>query len=131
AGTSARPQDLLEQKFPLFAAGRGGQFTYHGPGQRVAYVMLDLKRRVPDVRRFVAALEAWLIGTLAQFGVAGERREDRGGVWGRRPDRGDGREGKIAAVGNPVRRFVAPPRVALHVAPQPRHLSRRAPCRRS
>src|SRR5438270_1147018 len=71
AGTSARPHELLEQKFPVFASGRGGQFTYHGPGQRVAYVMLDLKRRVPDVRRFVAALEAWVIRTLADFGVAG------------------------------------------------------------
>src|SRR5881409_2991963 len=79
AGTSARPQELLEPRFPVFPAGRGGQFTYHGPGQRVAYAMLDLGRRVPDIRRFVAALEAWIIGSLAAFGVAGERREDRVG----------------------------------------------------
>ncbi len=128
AGTSARPQELLEQKFPVFASGRGGQFTYHGPGQRVAYVMLDLKRRVPDVRRFVAALEAWLIGTLAQFGVAGERREDRVGVWVRRPDRGDGREDKIAAIGIRVRRFVTLHGIALNVAPDLGHFSGIVPC---
>src|SRR5205823_5320007 len=85
-------------KFPVFPTGRGGQFTYHGPGQRVAYVMLDLKRRVPDVRRFVAMLEAWIIRTLAGFGIAGARREDRIGVWVRRPDQGDGREDEVAHV---------------------------------
>ena len=82
AGTSARDEDLVEpDRFPVFRSGRGGQFTYHGPGQRVAYVMLDLNRRTPDLRRYVAALEAWLIATLAAFNVRGERREDRVGVW--------------------------------------------------
>jgi len=90
AGTSAKPHELIEARFPVFAAGRGGQFTYHGPGQRVAYVMLDLKRRGPDIRRFVATLEAWIIRTLAAFDVRGERREDRIGVWVRRPDTGKG-----------------------------------------
>ena len=90
AGTSARRQDLIEpDRFPVFAAGRGGEYTYHGPGQRVAYVMLDLKRRREDVRAFVAALEAWIIGALARFNVRGERREDRVGAWVRRPGKGD------------------------------------------
>ena len=88
AGTSAKPAELIEARFPVHATGRGGQFTYHGPGQRVAYVMLDLKRRGPDVRRFVATLEEWIIRTLAAFDVAGERREDRIGVWVRRPEKG-------------------------------------------
>ena len=87
AGTSARPEELIEARFPVHRTGRGGQFTYHGPGQRVAYVMLDLKRRSPDVRRFVVTLEEWIIRTLAAFGVRGERREDRIGVWVRRPER--------------------------------------------
>ena len=86
AGTSARDADLLApDRFPVFRSGRGGEFTYHGPGQRVAYPMLDLNRRGPDLRRYVATLESWIIATLAQFGVAGERREDRIGVWVRRP----------------------------------------------
>src|SRR5712691_1412190 len=97
SGTSGKPADLLDPRFPVFAAGRGGQLTYHGPGQRVAYVMLDLKRRGADVRRFVANLEEWLIRTLAVFEVAGERREDRVGVWVQRPGQGEGREDKIAA----------------------------------
>ena len=88
AGTSARPQDLLEPgRFPVFSAGRGGEYTYHGPGQRVAYLMLDLRRRRPDVRAFVAALETWIIRALAELGVEGERRDDRIGVWVVRPDR--------------------------------------------
>ena len=88
AGTSAQSSDLIEpDRFPVFAAGRGGEYTYHGPGQRVAYVMLDLKRRREDVRAFVAALEDWIIGALAAFNVRGERREDRVGVWVTRPDR--------------------------------------------
>src|ERR1700761_1930722 len=90
AGTSAKPEDLLEARFPVFKSGRGGQFTYHGPGQRVAYVMLDLKRRAPDVRRFVATIEQWLIDALARFNVRGERRDDRIGVWVRRPDKPSG-----------------------------------------
>ena len=85
AGTSARPEDLTDPRFPVFETGRGGQFTYHGPGQRVAYVMLDLHRRAPDVRRYVSALEAWLIGTLSAFNVTGERREDRVGRVGAPP----------------------------------------------
>ncbi len=89
AGTSAHPEELLDARFPVFESGRGGQMTYHGPGQRVAYVMLDLKRRGPDVRRFVATLEEWIIRTLAAFNVRGERREDRIGVWVRRPDKGE------------------------------------------
>jgi len=99
AGTSARPEHLVEPRFPVFSAGRGGQFTYHGPGQQVAYAMLDLKRRGSDVRRFVANLEEWLIRTLAAFNIRGERREDRVGVWVRRPDKGEGCEDKIAAIG--------------------------------
>ena len=99
AGTSAHPEELLDARFPVFESGRGGQMTYHGPGQRVAYVMLDLKRRGPDVRRFVATLEEWIIRTLAAFNVRGERREDRIGVWVRRPDKGDSFEDKIAAIG--------------------------------
>ena len=88
AGTSASPEQLLDTRFPVFEAGRGGQMTYHGPGQRVVYVMLDLKQRGPDVRRFVATLEEWIIRTLAAFNVRGERREDRIGVWVRRPGQG-------------------------------------------
>jgi lipoyl(octanoyl) transferase len=90
AGTSAQSEDVLDTRLPLFESGRGGQVTYHGPGQRVAYVMLDLKLRAPDVRRFVATLEEWIIRTLAAFNVRGERREDRVGVWVRRPEKGDG-----------------------------------------
>jgi lipoyl(octanoyl) transferase len=99
AGTSARDSELIDARFPVHRAGRGGQFTYHGPGQRVAYVMLDLNRRAPDVRAYVAALEEWLIRTLDRFNVRGERRADRIGVWVRRPEKGEGREDKIAAIG--------------------------------
>ena len=90
SGTSGKAGDLLDPRFPLHATGRGGQVTYHGPGQRVAYVMLDLKERRPDVRAFVAALEEWIIHTLASFNISGERAEDRVGVWVRRPDKGPG-----------------------------------------
>src|SRR6187549_3023231 len=106
AGTSARPEELIEARFPVHHVGRGGQFAYHGPGQRVAYVMLDLNRRKPDVRAFVAALEEWIIRTLMAFNVRGERREDRIGVWVRRPDKGDRFEDKIAAIGIRVRKWV-------------------------
>src|SRR5437773_898366 len=92
SGTSGKAQDLLDPRFPMFASGRGGQLTYHGPGQRVAYVMLELKRRRPDVRAYVASLEEWIIRTLAAFDVHGERRLDRIGVWVRRPDKGEGCE---------------------------------------
>src|SRR4029077_11255304 len=92
AGTSAQPGELIEARFPVHSVGRGGQFTYHGPGQRVGYVMLDLKRRAPDVRRLVATLEEWLIRALGRFNIGGERRGDRVGVWVRRPDKGPGFE---------------------------------------
>src|ERR1700691_2028683 len=92
AGTSAREGDLLDARFPVHRTGRGGQYTYHGPGQRIAYVMLDLKQRRPDVRAFVAGLEEWVIRALAAFNVTGERREDRVGVWVQRPDKGAGFE---------------------------------------
>lgn len=126
AGTSARPQDLLmPERFPVYETGRGGQYTYHGPGQRVAYVMLDLRQRGADVRAFVAGLEQWLIDTLAQFNVTGERREDRVGVWVRR---GGGREDKIAALGIRVRHGVSFHGVALNVEPDLAHFSGIVPC---
>ena len=128
AGTSAKPDELIEARFPVFSAGRGGQFTYHGPGQRVAYVMLDLKRRVPDLRRLVAALEEWMIRTLSAFAVSGERREDRIGVWVPRPDRGAGHEDKIAAIGIRVRRWISLHGVALNIAPDLGHFSGIVPC---
>jgi lipoyl(octanoyl) transferase len=129
AGTSARDEDLVEpDRFPVFRSGRGGQFTYHGPGQRVAYVMLDLGRRTPDLRRYVTALEAWLIGTLAEFNIRGERREDRVGVWIRRPDKGAAAEDKIAAVGIRVRRWVTFHGVSLNVEPDLSHFSGIVPC---
>jgi lipoyl(octanoyl) transferase len=128
AGTSAKADDLLATRFPVFSAGRGGQFTYHGPGQRVAYVMLDLRRRGPDVRRFVATLEEWLIRTLAAFNVRGERRDDRIGVWVRRPDKGEGHEDKIAAIGIRIRRWVSLHGIALNVEPDLTHFSGIVPC---
>jgi lipoyl(octanoyl) transferase len=134
AGTSATDADLVApERFPVFQTGRGGQYTYHGPGQRVAYVMLDLKRREPDVRRFVVALEAWLIGTLARFNVVGERREDRVGVWVRRPEKAAGfaggtAEDKIAAIGIRIRRWVTFHGVSLNVEPDLSHFSGIVPC---
>ncbi len=129
AGTSARDEDLLAPgRFPVHRSGRGGQFTYHGPGQRVAYVMLDLKRRDPDLRRFVAALEAWLIGTLDAFNIRGERREERVGVWVRRPDKGAEAEDKIAAIGIRVRRWVSFHGISLNVEPALSHFDGIVPC---
>jgi lipoyl(octanoyl) transferase len=128
AGTSAREADLIEARFPVHATGRGGQLTYHGPDQRVAYVMLDLKRRAPDVRRFVATLEEWIIRTLAAFDVAGERREDRVGVWVKRPERSEGGEDKIAAIGIRVQRWVTLHGISLNVAPDLSHFSGIVPC---
>jgi lipoyl(octanoyl) transferase len=125
AGTSAKDGDLLDARFPVFRTGRGGQFTYHGPGQRVAYVMLDLKRRNSDVRRFVRDLEEWLIRTLANFGVNGERREGRVGIW---VVRLDGGEDKIAAIGVRVRRWVTFHGVALNVSPDLSHFGGIVPC---
>jgi lipoyl(octanoyl) transferase len=128
AGTSARPAELIEARFPVHTAGRGGQFTYHGPGQRVGYVMLDLKRRAPDVRRFVATIEEWIIGALTAFNVRGERRDDRVGVWVRRPDKGEGFEDKIAAIGIRVRQWVTLHGFALNVDPDLSHFSGIVPC---
>lgn len=134
AGTSAEAKDLLQpDRFPVFQVGRGGEYTYHGPGQRVAYVMLDLKRRREDVRAFVAALEAWVIASLAHFNIRGERREDRVGVWVVRPDRpplADGRpaEDKIAAIGIRLRRWVSFHGIAVNIEPDLSHFDGIVPC---
>jgi lipoyl(octanoyl) transferase len=128
AGTSGRNEDLLDPRFPLFTSGRGGQLTYHGPGQRVAYVMLDLKRRRPDVRTYVAGLEEWIIRTLGHFNVRGERREDRVGVWVKRPDKGDHHEDKIAAIGVRLRRWVSFHGIAINVEPDLTHFAAIVPC---
>jgi lipoyl(octanoyl) transferase len=132
AGTSARPAELIEARFPVHVTGRGGQFTYHGPGQRVGYVMLDLKRRAPDVRRFVATIEQWIIDALAAFNIRGERRDDRVGVWVRRPDKGQGMgdvfEDKIAAIGVRVRQWVTLHGFALNVEAELSHFSGIVPC---
>ncbi|NEW92565.1 lipoyl(octanoyl) transferase LipB, partial [Rhodopseudomonas sp. BR0M22] len=128
SGTSGHATDLLEERFPLFTTGRGGQLTYHGPGQRVAYVMLDLKRRRPDVRAYVAALEQWIIASLDAFNVQGERREDRVGVWVRRPDKGNGYEDKIAAIGVRLKRWVSLHGIAINVEPDLSHFKAIVPC---
>lgn len=128
AGTGGAPDDVIETRFPVIQTGRGGQTTYHGPGQRVAYVMLDLKRRGPDVRRFVASLEEWIIRTLAAFNVRGERREDRIGVWVKRPDKGADQEDKIAALGIRVQRWVTLHGIAINVEPDLTHFSGIVPC---
>jgi lipoyl(octanoyl) transferase len=125
AGTSAKDSDLVDARFPVYRTGRGGQFTYHGPGQRVGYVMLDLARRRKDVRGFVHDLEEWLIRTLARFCVKGERREGRVGIW---VARGGGREDKIAAIGVRVRHWVTFHGVSLNVAPDLSHFSGIVPC---
>jgi lipoyl(octanoyl) transferase len=126
AGTSARVQDLLApQRFPVFEAGRGGQYTYHGPGQRVAYVMLDLQRRKPDLRRYIWQLEEWIIRTLARFNVRGERREGRIGIWVVEPG---GAEAKIAALGVRVRRWVTYHGVAINLDPDLEHFAGIVPC---
>jgi lipoyl(octanoyl) transferase len=128
SGTSGKASDLLEPRFPVFATGRGGQLTYHGPGQRVAYAMLDLKRRRPDVRAYVAGLEEWIIRTLAAFNVRGERREDRVGVWVKRPDKGAGFEDKIAAIGVRLKRWVSFHGIAINVEPDLSHFDAIVPC---
>jgi lipoyl(octanoyl) transferase len=129
AGTSAKPHDLVgEPRFPVFKTGRGGEFTYHGPGQRVAYVMLDLRRRKPDLRAFVGALETWIIGSLAAFNIRGERRAGRVGVWVRRADKGPGIEDKIAAIGIRVRRWVSFHGVSINVEPDLSHYAGIVPC---
>src|SRR6267154_2052717 len=128
SGTSGKAGDLLDPRFPMFETGRGGQVTYHGPGQRVAYVMLDLKRRRPDVRAYVASLEEWIIRTLSAFNVRGERREDRVGVWVARPDKGPGHEDKIAAIGVRLRRWISFHGIAINVEPELKHFSAIVPC---
>jgi lipoyl(octanoyl) transferase len=126
AGTSARAEDLVEPGLlPVFHTGRGGQYTYHGPGQRVAYVMLDLKRRGADIRAYVHALEEWLIRALARFNLKGERREGRVGIW---IAERDGRESKIAAIGVRVRHWVSYHGVALNVDPDLGHYRGIVPC---
>ncbi|MGO1121142.1 lipoyl(octanoyl) transferase LipB [Rhodovibrionaceae bacterium A322] len=130
AGTSANPVDLLDSRFPVYETGRGGQYTYHGPGQRVIYVMLDLKRRTPDLRAFVHNLEDWVIAALGQFNVVGERRDGRVGIWvdrGRQPD-GLSKEDKIAAIGVRVRRWVTYHGIAINVEPELDHFGGIVPC---
>jgi lipoyl(octanoyl) transferase len=124
AGTSANDADLIDARFPVYRTGRGGQFTYHGPGQRVAYLMLDLKSRKPDVRAYVRDLEQWLIETLSQFDVKGERREGRVGIWVSR----GAREDKIAALGVRIKRWVTMHGVALNVNPDLAHFNGIVPC---
>src|SRR5262244_3422749 len=128
AGTSAREAELIAPRFPVHSAGRGGQLTYHGPGQRVVYLMLDLKRRGPDVRRLVATLEEWIIRTLASFDVAGERRANRIGVWVRRPDKGAACEDKIAAIGIRIKRWITLHGVALNIDCDLSHYAGIVPC---
>ena len=134
AGTSSRAADLTDPtRFPVHVAGRGGQYTYHGPGQRVAYVMLDLNKRGRDVHQFVTTLEAWVIGTLAAFNVKGERRAGRVGVWVTRPDKpanadGTMREDKIAAIGVKLRRWVSFHGISINVEPDLGHFSGIVPC---
>ena len=133
AGTSSKPQDLLQAQFPVHVAGRGGQYTYHGPGQRVVYTMLDLRRRRQDVRRFVSDLEEWSIRTLARFGVTAERRAGRVGVWVTRPDKSrlaDGQrcEDKIAAIGVRIRHWVSFHGLSINVEPDLSHYAGIVPC---
>lgn len=129
AGTSAIESELVDPaRFPTYRTGRGGRWTYHGPGQRIAYVMLDLNRRGRDVRRFVADLEDWVIRTLSDFAVDGEIRAGRVGVWVRRPDKGPGVEEKIAAIGIRVRRWVSFHGIAINVEPDLSHFSGIVPC---
>ncbi len=126
AGTSARPEDLLDaHRLPVHRTGRGGQYTYHGPGQRVAYAMLDLRQRGSDIRAFVCALEDWLIRTLAVLGLKGERRRGRVGIW---IAAGDGSERKIAAIGVRVRHWVSFHGVALNIDPDLAHYAGIVPC---
>lgn len=127
AGTSAKDSDLLDNRFPVYEAGRGGEYTYHGPGQRVAYVMLDLKRRQkkPDVKKYVWQLEEWIIRTLAEFDVKGERRCGRVGIWVKRDE---GREDKIAAIGVRIRRWVTLHGIAINVNPDLSHFGGIVPC---
>jgi len=128
SGTSGKPGDMLQARFPVFETGRGGQVTYHGPGQRVVYLMLDLKRRRPDVRAYVASLEALIIRTLAAFNITGERREDRVGVWVARPDKGAACEDKIAAIGVRLKRWESLHGISINVEPDLDHFAAIVPC---
>ena len=129
AGTSAKLVDLLDpDRFSVFATGRGGEYTYHGPGQRVAYVMLDLNKRGRDIRKFVSGLEDWVIDAVAEFGVKAGRRKNCVGIWVDRPDKGAGKQDKIAAIGIRVRRWVTFHGIALNVAPNLEHFSGIVPC---
>lgn len=122
AGSSAKPEDLITpDRFPVHKTGRGGQYTYHGPGQRVAYVMLDLNQRRRDIRAFIAALEDWLINTLATFDITGERRDDRVGIWVRRPEKGAEAEDKIAAIGIRLRRWITLHGISVNISPDLSH----------
>jgi lipoyl(octanoyl) transferase len=128
AGTSATQAELLDARFPVHQTGRGGQMTYHGPGQRVVYLMLDLKRRRQDVRAYVVTLEEWIVRALSHFGVTGERRDDRVGVWVRRPDKGAGFEDKIAAIGIRLKSWVSLHGIAINVEPDLSHFGGIVPC---
>ncbi len=129
AGTSAKREDLIDpNRFPVFDSGRGGQFTYHGPGQRVVYVMLDLKTRGGDVRALISDLERWLQRALHAFNVKGETRPDRVGLWVKRPEKGEGREDKIAAIGLRVSRWVTTHGISLNVDPDLSHYGGIVPC---
>jgi len=129
AGTSARPEDLLAAaKLPVFEAGRGGQFTYHGPGQRVAYVMVDLKQRGRDIRSFVQHLEGWIIDTLAAFDIEAFQDDERVGVWVNRPDKGAGRQDKIAAIGIRISKWVSYHGISLNISPNLSHYQGIVPC---
>ena len=126
SGTSAKADDLIDpERFPVYSAGRGGQYTYHGPGQRVGYVMLDLRKRGQDLRRYIHQLEAWIIKTLDAFDIRGERREGRVGIWVSRPD---GREDKVAAIGVRVRRWITYHGISINLAPDLDHFSTIVPC---
>ena len=130
AGTSAKPKDLLTpNRFPVFKTGRGGQYTYHGPGQRVAYIMLDLNRRRRDIRAFVSSLENWIINTLSKFNIRGERRSDRIGIWVRRTDLNNSdREDKIGAIGIRIKRWVTLHGISINVSPDLEHFGGIIPC---
>ena len=127
AGTSANPADLVDQKFPVYQTGRGGQYTYHGPGQRVAYVMLDLKKRqqTPDIKQYICTLEQWVINTLQEFDIKGERRQGRVGIWVVKPD---GSEAKIAAIGVRIRHWVTYHGISINLNPDLSHFSGIVPC---
>jgi lipoyl(octanoyl) transferase len=130
AGTSAKPKDLLTpNRFPVFKTGRGGQYTYHGPGQRVAYIMLDLNRRRRDIRAFVSSLETLIINTLSKFNIRGERRSDRIGIWVRRTDLNNyEREDKIGAIGIRIKRWVTLHGISINVSPDLEHFGGIIPC---